>query len=52
MKKKAQKKPISLNRETVAILQQVASGLYQNQAEIGAASGGPEICWFSDCNPC
>ena len=47
LKKTAKK--LTLNRETVINLKQVTAGLYQ-QAQID--SSGPEICWFSDCNPC
>lgn len=49
MVKKTAPKKLSLNKETVANLKQVAGGFVQEQ---NLASGGPEICWFSDCNPC
>lgn len=54
MKKQKKVKKLTLDKETLARLQQVTGGLYANQKEIGigAASEGPEICWFSDCNPC
>lgn len=43
-------KKLTLNKETVANLKQVAGGVLYQQDKV--ASGGPEICWFSDCNPC
>jgi hypothetical protein len=43
-------KKLTLDKETLARLN-VVGGLYANQ-QIEPASGGPEICWFSDCNPC
>ena len=42
-------KKLTLNKETVARLQQATAGLYKVDEP---ASGGPDICWFSDCNPC
>lgn len=45
MKKKTQKK-LSLNRETLLNLKNVAGGLRE------VASEGPDICYYSDCNPC
>jgi hypothetical protein len=50
MKKKVQKK-LSLNRETLLNLKNATGGLYERQVE-GVASEGPDICYFSDCNPC
>jgi hypothetical protein len=52
--KKVRKK-LSLHKETVAQLQQVYGGARQlDVAGINpmAESGGPDICWFSDCNAC
>jgi hypothetical protein len=43
-------KKLTLNKETVANLKQVNGGLLMQDKQV--ASGGPEICWFSDCNPC
>ena len=48
MKKKTQKK-LSLNRETLLNLRNVAGGAYERDA---VASDGPVVCYFSDCNPC
>jgi hypothetical protein len=42
-------KKLTLNKETVANLKQVNGGLLYQQDQ---ASGGGNICWFSDCNPC
>ena len=49
MKKQKKVKRLTLDKETLARLQQVTGGLLQQEQ---VASGGPEICWFSDCNPC
>lgn len=49
LKKKVKK--LTLDRETLARLN-VVGGLYANQRIEEPASGGPEICWFSDCNAC
>lgn len=49
MKKKATPKLV-LNKETLAQLQKVTGGLYQQDNV--ANSDGPMICWFSDCNAC
>lgn len=51
MKKKVEKKKLSLHKETLADLKKVAGGgaLYGQDA---ATSAGDMICWFSDCNPC
>lgn len=55
MKKQLKKKvkKLTLDRETLARLN-VVGGMYANQQQIATepASGGPNICWFSDCNPC
>jgi hypothetical protein len=57
LKKKTVKK-LSLNKETLAKLEQVVGG-YVQQDDVFTdtdgdtfASGGPAICWISDCNPC
>ena len=46
--KKVKVKKLTLDKETLARLN-VVGGVYADQL---AASGGPEICWFSDCNAC
>ncbi len=59
MKKRAEKK-LSLHRETIANLKQVVGGaIAQQDREVftdtdrdTVPSGGPAICWISDCNPC
>lgn len=60
MKKRAEKK-LRLNRETILNLKQVAGGAIalQRQDDVftdtdgdGFPSGGGDICWISDCNPC
>ena len=40
-------KKLTLDKETLARLN-VIGGLYAADQ----ASGGPDICWFSDCNAC
>lgn len=61
MKKRvAQKKKLSLNKETLAHLEKVVGGLYQYQKDVVVTdtdgdtfpSGGGDICYISDCNPC
>jgi hypothetical protein len=48
MKKQIKKvKKLTLDKETLS-RQNVVGGLYVDQQ----ASGGPDICWFSDCNAC
>jgi hypothetical protein len=49
MKKTAKKKKLVLNKETIALLKRVTGGLYQAER---VDSEGPDICYFSDCNPC
>ncbi|HKH43666.1 MAG TPA: hypothetical protein VKM72_03290 [Thermoanaerobaculia bacterium] len=49
MKKRTPKKKLSLNKETLLNLKSVAGGIAQFQ---GVDSEGPDICYFSDCNPC
>ncbi|MFL6262839.1 MAG: class I lanthipeptide [Thermoanaerobaculia bacterium] len=53
MKKHLKKvKKLTLDKETLARLN-VVGGLYAAQKEATEpASGGPDICYFSDCNPC
>ena len=60
MKKSVEKK-LRLNRETILNLKKVTGGLAltrQDQEVFtdtdgdGFPSGGPAICYFSDCNPC
>lgn len=46
MKKKTRKK-LSLNKETLVNLKNVTGAMRE-----GVASEGPDICYFSDCNPC
>lgn len=60
MKKKVtvKSKKLTLNKETLALLEHVVGGVYQQQDVYtdtdtdGNPSGGPVICWISDCNPC
>lgn len=49
LKKKVKK--LTLDRETLARLN-VVGGQAAAKAATEPASGGPDICWFSDCNPC
>ncbi len=54
MKKQLKKvKKLTLDKETLARLN-VVGGVAANQQQVATepASGGPDICWFSDCNPC
>lgn len=60
MKKRTEKK-LRLNRETILNLKKVTGGLVltrENQDVFTDTdgdtfpSGGPAICYFSDCNPC
>jgi hypothetical protein len=47
-------KKLTLDKETLARLN-VVGGVVAGDNQKAAtepASGGPEICWFSDCNPC
>jgi hypothetical protein len=46
-------KKLTLDKETLARLN-VVGGMVagQQKAVTEPASGGPEICWFSDCNAC
>jgi hypothetical protein len=51
LKKKVKK--LTLDRETLARLN-VTGGMAAADQKLATepASGGPDICWFSDCNPC
>ncbi len=49
---KKRDKKLQLNRETVINLTQVTGGAIVRQPEGEVASGGPVICYISDCNPC
>ena len=49
---KKRDKKLQLNRETVVNLTKVTGGLAVRQPEGEVASGGPVICYISDCNPC
>jgi hypothetical protein len=49
MKKQKKVKKLTLDKETLARLQHVVGGVPVANQE---ASGGPDICWFSDCNAC
>lgn len=50
MKKRATKK-LALNKETLVHLNRVVGGrIAAPDGEIPSA--GPDICYFSDCNPC
>jgi hypothetical protein len=59
MKKRLQKKSkLTLNKETLAKLEQVVGGQVQ-QSDVFTdtdgdtfPSGGGDICWISDCNAC
>jgi hypothetical protein len=49
VKKQVKKvKKMVLTKETLSRLN-VVGGVVNQQV---AASGGPDICWFSDCNAC
>jgi hypothetical protein len=48
MKKKTSKK-LTLNKETLSQLKKVTGGVYEVDE---VASEGPDVCYFSDCNPC
>ena len=48
---KKREKKLQINRETIANLQQVVGGALVRQ-EGDVQSGGPVICYISDCNPC
>jgi hypothetical protein len=56
MKKQLKKaKKLTLGKETLALLSNVTGGMAQAgqiQQATEPASGGPVICYFSDCNPC
>lgn len=49
---KKREKKLQLNRETVANLQQIKGGAIVREQAGEVASGGPVICYISDCNPC
>lgn len=51
MKKAKPAKKLSLSRETLRCLRQVQGGLAM-QFEGRVDSEGPDICYYSDCNPC
>lgn len=51
MKKKVTKK-LSLTRETLTSLRYVVGGILTPPADGTVQSGGPDICYISDCNPC
>ena len=53
MKKQLKKvKKLTLDRETLARLNVTGGVVADQRLATEPASGGPEICWFSDCNPC
>ena len=52
MKKQKTAKKLTLNKETLARLQQVTGGLALQPIDQQRPSDGPVICWISDCNPC
>ena len=60
MKKRLQKKSkLTLNKETLAKLDQVVGGYQAQQSDVVTdtdgdtfPSGGGDICWISDCNAC
>jgi hypothetical protein len=45
-------KKLILDKETLARLNVVGGLAVQQKAVTEPASGGPDICYFSDCNPC
>jgi hypothetical protein len=54
VKKQKKSKKLTLDKETLARLQQASGGLAAALAPIEGdrPSAGPVICWISDCNPC
>jgi hypothetical protein len=53
MKKQLKKvKKLILDKETLARLNVVGGVVAGDKAATEPASGGPDICYFSDCNPC
>jgi hypothetical protein len=60
MKKRSLKKgKLTLSKETLAKLQYAVGGLRAGDATVVTdtdgdtfPSGGGDICWISDCNPC
>jgi hypothetical protein len=50
MKKRTPKKKLSLNKETLLNLKSATGGIARIAQ--GVDSEGPDICYFSDCNPC
>ena len=53
MKKQLKKvKKLTLDKETLARLNVVGGVAVGGKVATEPASGGPDICWFSDCNPC
>jgi hypothetical protein len=54
MKKQLKKvKKLTLGKETLALLSNVTGGMAAVAKEATEpASGGGNICYFSDCNPC
>jgi hypothetical protein len=59
-KRVAQKKKLSLNKETLAHLEKVVGGMARYDSDVVVTdtdgdtfpSGGGDICYISDCNPC
>lgn len=49
---KKREKKLKLNKDTLVNLSKVAGGLVREGGGGEVASGGPAICYFSDCNPC
>jgi hypothetical protein len=46
-------KKLTLDKETLARLNVTGGLANANQKQVmEPASGGPNICWFSDCNAC
>jgi hypothetical protein len=53
MKKQLKKaKKLTLGKETLTLLSNVTGGLAVARQATEPASGGGNICYFSDCNPC
>jgi hypothetical protein len=47
-------KKLTLAKETLIRLENVVGGMAAVTVAVATepASGGPDRCWFSDCNPC
>jgi len=45
-------KKLTLDKETLARLNVTGGLAAEQKLATEPASGGPDICYFSDCNPC